>query len=84
MHLTPTELAERTIHRRAIWKNQTLTPNPDAIYVMPFYNTKDVGPIVVEIPPADEGTIVGSLMDCWQTALEDVGPAGVDKGNGSR
>lgn len=22
------------------WKNQTLTPNPDTIYFMPFYNTK--------------------------------------------
>jgi hypothetical protein len=66
------------------WRNQTLTPNPDAIYLMPFYNTKDVGPIVVEIPPADEGTIVGSLMDCWQSALEDVGPAGVDKGKGGK
>ncbi|HEY4232693.1 MAG TPA: DUF1254 domain-containing protein, partial [Lacipirellulaceae bacterium] len=29
------------------WKNQTLTPNPDTIYLMPFYNTKD-GPIVLE------------------------------------
>src|ERR1700729_3211706 len=26
------------------WKNQTLTPNPDLIYFMPFFNTKDVGP----------------------------------------
>jgi hypothetical protein len=25
------------------WKNQTLTPNPDTIYAMPFINTKDVG-----------------------------------------
>jgi hypothetical protein len=33
------------------WKNQTLTPNPDAIYLMPFINTKDVGPVVIEIPP---------------------------------
>ena len=23
------------------WKNQTLTPNPDSIYLMPFHNTKD-------------------------------------------
>src|ERR1700721_973846 len=23
------------------WKNQTLTPNPDAIYFMPFIDTKD-------------------------------------------
>ena len=25
------------------WKNQTLTPNPDVIYLMPFFNTKDAG-----------------------------------------
>src|SRR5882724_3635249 len=24
------------------WHNQTLTPNPDAIYFMAFFNTKDV------------------------------------------
>jgi hypothetical protein len=66
------------------WKNQTLTPNPDSIYLMPFINTKDVGPVVLEIPPAGDGTIVGSIDDCWQTAIEDVGPAGVDKGNGGK
>jgi hypothetical protein len=66
------------------WKNQTLTPNPDSIYVIPFINTKDVGPVVLEIPPADDGTIVGSVMDCWQAAIEDVGPAGVDKGSGGK
>jgi hypothetical protein len=26
------------------WRNRTLTPNPDSIYLMPFINTKDVGP----------------------------------------
>jgi hypothetical protein len=65
------------------WKNQTLTPNPDTIYFMPFYNTKD-GPVVLEIPPADEGSITGSIDDGWQNALEDVGPAGVDKGKGGK
>jgi len=45
------------------WKNQTLTPNPDAIYFMPFFDTKD-GPMVLEVPPSgDEGVIVGSIMD---------------------
>jgi hypothetical protein len=34
------------------WKNQMLTPNPDAIYAMPFFSTKDVGPVVIDIPPA--------------------------------
>jgi hypothetical protein len=122
---TPAQLAERTLHRRAVeavawgmpavnfdlmyqamvrdakagagsnkivywsrlsdWKNQTLTPNPDAVYFMPFFDTKEVGPVVLEIPPADEGgSITGSVMDCWQAALEDVGPAGVDKGKGGK
>ena len=66
------------------WKIQTLTPNPDVIYLMPFFNTKDVGPMVLEIPPADGGSITGTIMDAWQAALEDVGPAGVDKGKGGK
>jgi hypothetical protein len=119
---SPTELAERVLHQRAVeaviwgmpvvnydlmyqaavreakanfnqvvywsrlpdWKIQTLTPNPDSIYLMPFINTKDVGPVVLEIPAADEGSITGTVMDVWQCALEDVGPAGVDKGHGGK
>jgi hypothetical protein len=118
---TTTQLAERTLQRRAVeavswgmpavnfdlmlqaaikagagpnrivfwsrpfgWKNQTLTPNPDTLYFMPFFDTKDVGPVVLEIPPAGEGVIVGSIDDAWQTAIEDVGPVGVDKGKGGK
>lgn len=66
------------------WKNQTLTPNPDTIYLFPFFNTKDVGPIVLEVPAADGGSITGSVDDGWQGALEDVGPAGADKGKGGK
>ncbi|RWA98352.1 DUF1254 domain-containing protein [Mesorhizobium sp.] len=67
------------------WKNQTLTPNPDTIYFKPFFDTRDAGPMVLEIPPAgDTGSITGTIMDVWQAALEDVGPAGVDKGKGGR
>ena len=34
--------------------------------------------MVLEIPPADGETasITGSIDEAWQTALEDVGPAG--------
>jgi hypothetical protein len=116
------QLAEQTIHRRAVeaviwgmpavnydlmlqamirdakgaenqivwwprlldWKNQMLTPNPDAIYLIPFYNTKNAGPLVIEIPPADEGSITGSIMDGWQSPLEDVGTGGVDRGKGGK
>ncbi len=70
--------------RPSDWKNQLLTPNTDAIYFMPFFNTKEAGPVVLEIPAATGGTIVGSIMDCWQKALEDVGPAGVDAGKGGK
>ena len=71
--------------RPVTWKNQTLTPNPDTIYLMPMYNTKDAGPIVLEIPPAGaDESITGSVDDAWQTAIEDVGPAGVDKGKGGK
>jgi hypothetical protein len=66
------------------WKNQTLTPNPDVIYLMPFFNTQDTGPIVLEIPPADDGLFNGSIMNFWQAAIEDVGPGGIDKGKGGK
>src|SRR5262245_33668641 len=89
---TPAQLAERTLHRRAVeaviwgmpavnfdllyqsmvkakgkynqviywsrlpnWKNQTLTPNPDTVYLFAFINTKDAVPMVLEVPPADDG-----------------------------
>jgi hypothetical protein len=65
-------------------KNQTLTPNPDVIYVNPLYDTR-LGPVVLEIPPAEGvSSITGSLDDAWQTAVEDLGPAGVDKGKGGK
>lgn len=65
-------------------KNQTLTPNPDTIYLNPFYDTRN-GPIVLEIPAAEpDAVIVGSIDNSWQNALEDVGPAGADKGKGGK
>jgi hypothetical protein len=63
-------------------RNQTLTPNPDAVYFMPFLDTSD-GPIVLELEPAEGGAIIGSVMDGWQVPLEDVGEAGVDRGAGA-
>lgn len=65
-------------------QNQTLTPNPDTIYLNPFYDTRQ-GPVVLEIPPAEtDAVIVGSVDNAWQNALEDVGPAGADKGKGGK
>ena len=70
--------------RPADWKNQTLTPNPDAIYFMTFFNTKDVGPVVIEVPPANGGSFAANIDDVWQAALEDAGPEGADKGKGGK
>src|SRR5262249_59729182 len=51
---------------------------------MPFISTQEVGRVVLEIPPADGGTMAGTVTDCWQGALEDVGPSGVDRGSGGK
>jgi len=69
--------------RPADWKNQTLTPNPDSIYFMSFWNVKD-GPVVVEIPPATGGSIAGNIVNAWQMPLEDAGPNGADQGKGGK
>jgi hypothetical protein len=121
--LTPSQLADRTIQRRAVeavnwgmpavnydlmlqealnktggklnqvvywgrpldWHNQTLTPNPDAIYLMAFFNTRDAGPIVLEVPTAGEdGSLNGNICDVWQMPLEDAGPSGADAGKGGK
>src|SRR6201990_1121817 len=66
------------------WHNQTLTPNPDAIYLMSFTNTKDVGPVVIEVPPAEGGSINGNIVNIWQMPLEDAGPSGADQGKGGK
>jgi len=65
------------------WKNQTLTPNPDSIYFMSFWNVKD-GPVVIDIPPAEGGSIAGNIVTIWQMPLEDAGPEGADKGKGGK
>jgi hypothetical protein len=66
------------------WHNQTLTPNPDTLYFMAFLNTKEVGPIVIDIPPADDGGAMNAnIVNIWQEPLEDAGLLGVDKGKGS-
>jgi hypothetical protein len=65
------------------WHNQTLTPNPDTLYFMGFYDPKAQGPTVIEIPPADDdGSLNGNFVTLWQEPMEDAGLLGVDKGAG--
>ena len=45
------------------WKNQSLTPNTGVRYIYVFSNTKDTGPVVVELPAGVEGaSFLGRLV----------------------
>jgi len=67
------------------WHNQTLTPNPDAIYFMVFYDTTGGEPVVLDLPAAsDSGSFNGNIVDVWQVPLEDVGLLGIDAGAGGK
>ena len=48
--------------RPANWQNQTLTPNPDSIYFMSFWNVKD-GPIVIDVPAAEGGSLAANIVN---------------------
>jgi hypothetical protein len=65
------------------WRNQTLTPNPDTLYLMAFLDTRKLGPIVIDVPPAGaDGAINANIVNIWQMPLEDAGLHGVDQGKG--
>ena len=38
------------------WKNQSLTPNTSVRYLYVFFNTKDDGPVVLDLPAATNGS----------------------------
>lgn len=65
------------------WWNQTTTPNTSTRYVIFFTNTKD-GPVVLEVPPAGDAALFGTLLNAWQVPLIDVGNAGEDQGKGGK
>ena len=57
-----------------------LTANTSTLYIMPYISTKDVGPVVVEVPPA----MLGAFNDAWFRYVGDVGLAGPDRGKGGK
>lgn len=47
--------------------------------------TSESGPIVLEVPAAtDKVSYFGSIVNAWDTPIEDVGPPGADKGKGGK
>ena len=56
------------------WKNQSPTPNVNTRYMYFFINTKQDGPVVVDLPPAVKGaSFYGTIEDAWYVPLTDIG-----------
>jgi hypothetical protein len=58
-----------------------LTPNITTLYVFSFWNMKEKGPLVVEVPA---GATAGGVLDIWQRPLTDLGQTGPEKGKGAK
>jgi hypothetical protein len=55
-----------------------LTPNSETVYGLGFLALKADGPTVVEVPPG----VLGVFNDMWMREVENLGPAGPDRGDG--
>jgi hypothetical protein len=63
---------------------ETLTPNNTSPYVV---STTDLrkGPVVLEVPKAtDKAILFGQIADDWFVTIADIGPIGLDKGQGNK
>ncbi len=59
------------------WQNQSLDVDTSVRYLYIFCNTKDDGPVVMEVPPAvAAASFYGTTMDAWQVPLVDLGLEG--------
>ena len=58
-----------------------LTPNITTLYVFSFWNLKDQGPLVLEVPA---GATAGGVFDIWQRPITDIGQTGPEKGKGAK
>jgi hypothetical protein len=57
-----------------------LTANTNTLYVSPSITTKEDGPIVIDVPPG----MLGAFNDMWFRYVQDIGPAGPDRGQGGK
>ena len=55
-----------------------LTGNTSTMYVLPDFDLEETGPIVLEAPAG----MLGAFNDAWFRYMQDIGPAGPDKGKG--
>jgi len=57
-----------------------LTGNTETVYALASFDLKRDGAVVIEAPPA----LLGGLSDMWQHSIMDIGPTGVDRGQGGK
>jgi hypothetical protein len=58
-----------------------LTPDLSTAYGFSFWNLKEKGPLVVEVPA---GGTAGQVLDVWQRPVTETGQSGPDKGHGGK
>ncbi|WP_299161989.1 DUF1254 domain-containing protein [uncultured Eudoraea sp.] len=61
-------------------KSLLLTANTSTIYITPYLDVKENGPLVMETPPG----MLGAFNDAWFRYIADIGPFGEDKGKGGK
>jgi hypothetical protein len=65
-------------------KLEAITANSTTPYITAFTDLRQ-GPVVLEVPAASaEGSVYGQVADAWQFTIADVGPSGLDKGEGGK
>lgn len=65
-------------------KLEAITANSTTPYISAFTDLQK-GPVVLEVPTANaEGSLYGQIVDAWQFTIADIGPAGLDKGQGGK
>ena len=61
-------------------KSLFLTGNTSTMYVAPDFDLEKDGPMVLEAPAG----MLGAFNDAWFRYMQDIGPAGPDKGKGGK
>ncbi len=63
---------------------ELITANTVTPYISLFSDLRK-GPLVLELPAkTDKASLYGQIVDAWQLTLADVGPSGLDKGEGAK
>ena len=65
-------------------KSDSLHQTPTRSTSIPITTPRTGRSCLRSLPPERSASITGSVDDAWQTAIEDVGPAGIDKGKGGK